>query len=130
MNATLLVHPDALKAPGVGAALERAVADLRYGTVSINNWAAIGYGLVVAPWGAYPGHDIYDIQSGTGVVHNTLMLEGSEKTVIRSPFKMRPKPMWFPSHKTAHIVARRLTAFEASPSPLKLPGILAAALRG
>lgn len=130
LNVTLLVHPASLGEPELAAAVERAVRDLRYGTVSINNWAAIGYGLVIAPWGAYPGHDLYDIQSGSGVVHNTLMFSRVQKTVVRSPFRMVPKPVWFPSHKTATVLGEKLTRFEASPSPLKLPGIFWHALRG
>ena len=56
------------------------VEDLRFGTVAINCWAAVGYGLVVTPWGAYPGRDVYDIQSGSGFVHNTLMFDRIQKT--------------------------------------------------
>ncbi|RMH15114.1 MAG: aldehyde dehydrogenase family protein [Acidobacteria bacterium] len=130
LNATILIHPKSLKNPENAEALDRAIAELRYGTVSINNWAAIGYGLVVPPWGAYPGHDVYDVQSGIGVVHNTLMFSRVEKTVVRSPWRMSPKPIWFPSHKTALAMARKLVAFEASPSPWKLPGIILTALRG
>ena len=50
--------------------------------MSINHWAAIGYGLVVTPWGAYPGHPPHDIQSGVGVVHNTLMFSRVEKGAV------------------------------------------------
>lgn len=130
LNVTLLVHPRSLDEPQVAAAVERAVADLRYGTVALNIWAAAGFALVITPWGAYPGHDIYDIQSGTGVVHNTLMFSAVEKTVLRAPFRMRPKPVWFPSHQTADDVARALATFEAEPSVWKLPAVLWPALRG
>ena len=130
LSCSLLVHPASLKDPAVAAAVDRAVAGLRYGTVAINAWAAIGYGLVITPWGAYPGHDVYDIQSGSGVVHNTLMFDQVQKTVIRTPFRINPKPIWFQSHKTADEMGRRLTAFETSASPLKLPGIFWSALRG
>ncbi len=130
LNVTLLVHPESLADRDVEAALEKALEELRYGTISINNWAAVGYGLVTPPWGAHPGHDVYDIGSGTGVVHNTLMFSRVHKTVVRSPFRMKPKPMWFPSHRTALPLARKLTELEAAPSPLKLPGIFWEALRG
>ncbi|TMC16368.1 MAG: aldehyde dehydrogenase, partial [Chloroflexi bacterium] len=73
LNATIIVHPKSLKDPAVAAAVERAVADLRYGTVGVNYWAGAGSALSVTTWGAFPGHDIANIQSGTGVVHNTLM---------------------------------------------------------
>jgi acyl-CoA reductase-like NAD-dependent aldehyde dehydrogenase len=130
LNVTLLVPPAALADPAVAAAVERAIADLRYGTVSVNHWAAIGYGLVVTPWGAYPGHTAQDIQSGTGVVHNTLMFSRVQKSVVRAPFHARPKPVWFAAHRTAGRLAPRLVRFEAEPSPAKLPGIFSLALRG
>ena len=130
LNATLIVPPAALVDPAVAAAVERAIADLRYGTVSVNHWAAIGYGLVVTPWGAYPGHTAQDIQSGTGVVHNTLMFSRVQKSVVRAPFHARPKPAWFANHRTASRLTPRLVRFEADPSPAKLPGIFSLALRG
>ncbi len=130
LNATLVVHPQSLKDPEVAAAVARAVADLRYGSVTLNHWAAVSYGLVVTPWGAFPGQPPADIQSGTGVVHNTLMFSRAQKAVVRAPFRAWPKPPWFPTHRTAHHLARRLTEFEARPSPLKIPGILAAAMKG
>ncbi|MBV8201654.1 MAG: aldehyde dehydrogenase family protein [Acidobacteria bacterium] len=130
LNVTLLVPPEAAADPLVGAAVERAVAELRYGTVSINHWAAIGYGLVVTPWGAYPGHTAQDIQSGTGVVHNTLMFSRVQKSVVRAPFHAHPKPAWFATHRTAGRLTPKLVRFEAAPSPAKLPGIFSLALRG
>ena len=130
LNCTILVHPKSLRDPEVKQAFDRAVANLRYGTVAINSWAAVCYGLVVTPWGAWPGHDIYDIQSGTDVVHNTMMFDSVQKTVVRTPFRMNPKPVWFQSHRTVHRLAEKLTYFEANPSPLKLPGIFWEALRG
>lgn len=130
LNATLIVHPAALRDPEVARAVEQAIADLRYGTVTVNHWAAIGYGLVVTPWGAYPGHTRRDIQSGTGVVHNTLMFSQVQKTVVRAPFTVWPKPVWFATHKTAHQITPKLVRFEAEPSAAKLPGIFSLALRG
>ncbi len=130
LNVTLIVPPSALADPAVAAAVERAIADLRYGTVSVNHWAAIGYGLVVTPWGAFPGHTAQDIQSGTGIVHNTPMFSRVQKSVVRAPFRARPKPAWFATHRTAARLTPRLVRFEAAPSPAKLPGIFSLALRG
>ncbi len=130
LNVTLLVHPASQHDPQVGPAVESAIDDLRYGTVSINHWAAIGYGVIVTPWGAYPGHARNDIRSGTGWVHNTLMFSQIEKTVFRAPFRVVPKPVWFLTHKTAARLTTKLAAFEAAPSLFKLPGIFALALRG
>jgi acyl-CoA reductase-like NAD-dependent aldehyde dehydrogenase len=130
LNVTLIVHPESLKDPDVARAVDRAIANLRYGTVSINHWAAVGYGLVVTPWGGFPGSTPQDIQSGTGWVHNTLMFDRIQKTLVRAPFRVFPKPVWFATHKTAHLLAPKLSQFEAAPSLAKLPGILALAMRG
>lgn len=130
LNVTLIVHPKSLDDPDVARAVERAIANLRYGTVSVNHWAAVGYGLVVTPWGAYPGHTPQDIQSGVGVVHNTLMFSRPQKTVVRAPFYVWPKPVWFATHKTAHKLTPKLSDFEAAPSMSKLARILPLAMRG
>ncbi|HWN42185.1 MAG TPA: aldehyde dehydrogenase family protein [Thermoanaerobaculia bacterium] len=130
LNVTIIVHPSSLRDSAVKEALDRAVANLRYGTVSINIWAAAGFGLVVTPWGAFPGHTRRDIQSGTGTVHNILMFDRPQKTVIQAPFRVWPKPIWFASHKTAHRITPKLVHFEAAPSWAKLPGILGPAIRG
>lgn len=130
LNVTLIVHPESLKDPGVASAVDRAIADLRYGTVSVNHWAAMGYGLVVTPWGAFPGHTAQDIQSGVGVVHNTLMFDRVQKTVVRGPFRAWPKPVWFATHRTAHRLTPKLSVFEAAPSMAKVAGILPLAMRG
>ena len=130
LNATLIVHPRSMRDPEVGAAVEKAVADLRYGTVAINHWSALGFALGVTPWGAFPGHRRNAIGSGTDVVHNTLMFSRVEKTVIRAPFRAWPKPVWFGTHRTANRLARMLVGFEANPSPLRLAAMLPRALVG
>jgi acyl-CoA reductase-like NAD-dependent aldehyde dehydrogenase len=130
LNATLIVHPASLKNPEIAAAVERAIENLRYGTVAINQWAVVGYGLVTPTWGGFPGHDIYNIQSGTGVVHNTLMFSQPQKSVIRAPFVIKPTPLWFVTHKTGHELGPKLARFEASPSLWQVPSIFWSALRG
>ena len=130
LNATLVVHPASLRDQATADAVERAVAGLRYGTVSINHWAAVGYGLVSLPWGRSPATTPMTSSRGSGVVHNTPMFSRAEKSVVRSPFRAAPKPPWFVTHKTAHLLGEALTRFEAAPSPLKLPEIFWLALRG
>jgi hypothetical protein len=58
------------------------------------------------------------------------MFDRPEKNVIRAPFRVAPKPLWFATHKTAHRLTPKLVDFEADPSFLKLPGIFSLALRG
>ncbi|EHN12044.1 putative aldehyde dehydrogenase (NAD(P)+) [Patulibacter medicamentivorans] len=140
LGANLIVDPRTKRQ--LGAGLRAAVADLRYGTIAINCWTGVGYMTPRASWGAFPGHSAEDIQSGVGVVHNALLLEGTERTVVEGPFRpaprallggeltMSPKPPWFVTNRTANVTARRLTRFAAKPRWSRLPGIFASALRG
>ena len=130
LNAAIVVHPKSLRDPEVARAVEEAIEDLRFGSVAVNHWPAISYALVNTTWGAYPGHPVHDIRSGSGVVHNSYLLEKTEKSVVRGPFRMFPKPPWFVTNRNAQGIGERMTRFEAAPSPWKLPGIFAAALRG
>lgn len=130
LNAAIVVHPDSLKDPAVAKAVEQAVADLRYGAVAVNHWPALAYALVTTTWGAFPGHDAYDIQSGVGVVHNTFLFDHPQKTVVRGPFRMPLKPPWFVTNKNSHRIARKLYEYEAAPSLWKIPGIVIQSLKG
>jgi acyl-CoA reductase-like NAD-dependent aldehyde dehydrogenase len=130
LSATIIVHPKTLADPAVAQAVEEAVADLRYGAIGVNIWHAIDFALGVTTWGAYPGHSVTDIQSGRGVVGNANMFDRPEKSVVRGPFRSRPKPPWFATTKNQLAIMQKMVAFEADPTPQKIPGILLAALRG
>jgi hypothetical protein len=132
LGCSLIVHPKSLKDPEVQRAVDQAVADLRYGTVAVNHWSAIGFILGSTPWGAYPGHTLDDVQSGIGFVHNSLMLDDAdiEKTVVRGPFRMPVKPTWFATNKTAHKSGEMFAKIMAKPSWGKLPGLITTAMRG
>jgi hypothetical protein len=129
LNATIIIPPR-LEVGTVGQALSRAIAGLRYGSVGINHWPALVYGFVTPPWGGHPSATLANIQSGLGWVHNTFMLGGIEKSVVRGPLVVRPKPPWFYDNRRTHEVARRLIDFEADPSWLRVPGIAWQALKG
>jgi acyl-CoA reductase-like NAD-dependent aldehyde dehydrogenase len=130
LNATLFLHPKVEAAASAKAAIDGALRDLRYGTVAINVWPALGYALVSTPWGGHPSATLANVQSGLGWVHNTVMLEGIEKCVVRAPLRPMPKQVYFPSHKTLEQLGRRLVEFEGAPSWLKVPGLAVAALSG
>ena len=130
LNATLIVHPDTLKDARVNVAFEQAIAKLEYGTVGVNTFPGLSFVFASAPWGAYPGSTPANIQSGNGFVHNTPMLEGISKAVLRAPLTSFPKPGFFPSHRTGHTVMQRMIAMEEKASWSKVPGIVWAAMRG
>jgi len=127
LSATVVVHP---KLAESAEAVERAITRLRYGTVCVNAFPGMSFAFGSPPWGAYPGSTNADIQSGQGWVHNTAMLEGIEKVVARFPFMSFPKPVYFPGHRTARTLMRRMTALEENGSWLKAPGVVLAALLG
>jgi acyl-CoA reductase-like NAD-dependent aldehyde dehydrogenase len=112
------------------AQLDRSIEQLRYGGIAINLWAGMIYGLVTPTWGAFPGHPSTDIQSGAGVVHNSLMLDHPQKSVVRAPFRMKPAPLWFGDHRNLRKVGERLLAYEASPGLGKLFSVAMAAFKG
>jgi len=139
LGATILIHPETIA--GLGAAFEDILSTLRYGTIGINAWSGVNFLLPRSTWGAFPGHTRDDIQSGVGVVHNALMFDRPQRTIVRAPFQpfprsltgertILPKPPWFVTNKQAHVVGRRITYFAADPGWSHIPGIFAAALRG
>lgn len=140
LGANIIAHPRTIRK--LGSSFDEAVASLKYGTIAVNAWTGLAFLTARAAWGAYPGHTLNDIQSGTGVVHNALLLPHTERTVVRGPFKpfpraifssepnLSPRPPWFVTNKTAHETGRKLTLFSAAPSWMKLPSIFWSALRG
>jgi hypothetical protein len=127
---TLIADPRTMKDPGCGPAIEEAIAELRYGSIGVNLWHAMSFAFSTTAWGAYPGHPITDIQSGSGFVGNAFLFARPQKSVVRGPFVANPAPAWFVTSKNAGVVMRKLLAFEVKPSWAKIPGLLAAALKG
>ncbi len=125
--ATILVHPESLRDPATAAAIERAIAELRYGTVTVNYFTGVAAACMVTPWGGYPNGDIYDIQSGTGVINNVYMFSRTQKSVFRAPFRRWPDP-FLATAKRAHVFARRLACYDAAPSIWQVPGLLVSAV--
>ncbi len=129
LSATILVHPTSLRDSSVSHAVERAVAELRYGAIGVNVWHTLAFAIGTTTWGAYPGHPRTDIGSGVGVVANACMFAEPQKSVVRGPFRARPKPPWFATASGQYDVMRRFVAFEADPSAAKIPGLLVSVLR-
>ena len=116
--------------PVVGAALERAIDELRYGAISVNHWPGLVYGTVTAPWGGHPSSTLADVKSGIGFVHNTVMLGRIEKAVLRGPLMTFPRPPFFYDHRNMAVTGERLMRYYARPGWGRLPAVAMAALRG
>ena len=83
LSASVTIHPSLVDSESA----KSVVDNLRYGTVVVNGWTAFAYGQMDCTWGAYPGEDINNVESGIDVVHNCKMLKGVEKTIMRFPFR-------------------------------------------
>jgi hypothetical protein len=129
LSATILASPRSLRDPVVAAAVERAVADLRYGSIGVNIWHAMSFAIGNTTWGAYPGHPRDDIQSGCGVVGNAAMFDRPQKSVVRGPFRSHPKPPWFATSTGSLAVMQQAVEFEAGPTPAKVAGLVLSVLR-
>lgn len=147
LGANVLIDPVTQAALGDG--FEQAMADLRYGTVSINSWTAFGFLTPTLTWGGFPGATLQNVESGIGVVHNGLLLDGVERSVTRGPFRpfprstaprslgaskgrafsVLPKPPWFVTSRTGAAVSEGFTRFRMDGNYAKLAGTLVQAFR-
>jgi len=146
LGANVLVDPVTQRT--LGAGFERAMADLRYGTVAINAWTAFGFLTPTATWGAFPGGTVDDAPSGIGLVHNAFLLDRVERTVVRGPFRpfprslstararrlrgglsVLPKPPWFVTSRTGAAVSEGFTRFRIDGDWAKMAVTLVRAFR-
>lgn len=141
LGANILIHPKTIRKIGKKR-FEEILADFRYGTIGVNGWCGLGFLISACPWGAYPGHTLENIGSGIGTVHNSFMLENTEKVVVQAPwrpfprgllsgqFSLLPRPPYFITNKKQHKIGALLTHFQYKPSWFKLPRIFLNALLG
>ncbi len=94
------------------------VNNLKYGTVAINEWSAIGFIIPTLPWGGYPGNKDNDIQSGKDFVHNSLFFESPQNGIVYSKFRMSRiiDPLWFVTNRKGKKVFKNLTYFQIDKS--------------
>jgi aldehyde dehydrogenase (NAD(P)+) len=139
LGANLIIDPATKKS--LGAGFLDAVARMRYGTIAINAWTGFSFLAAGAPWGAYPGHEIHDVQSGIGVVHNGMLIESTERTVLTGAFRpfprsfaggefsLFPKAPYFVTSRSALKTSQQLVHFATKPSWLRLPAVFAQAFK-
>ena len=140
LAATLLIHPETERQ--LGDALDDAIDRLRYGAVGVNEWHLWAAVFSPCPWGGAPGQPLHDVQSGRGFVHNSLMFDRPEKTVIRNTFHLAPqawryghaqmsnRPLISANHPLGPAAGRAFTQMTTDPRWRRLPGLLTALLRG
>lgn len=129
LGASVMVHPTFQQGAQSKAAYDRMLAELRFGTVAVNYWSALGFAMMSPPWGGYPDGSLEDPHSGIGWVHNTFMLPKPQKTILEGPLSEFPKPFWFPSHQHAVALAWKVVGLLHKPTVWKLPGLLITALK-
>ncbi len=129
LSCSVIIHPSTQASIGPER-FEDRLAALRYGSIAINHWPALSYGLCTTTWGAFPGHTLQEIRSGIGTVHNTMMVPHPERSLVRGPFVVAPRPPWFATHAKAAAVGRALTRLEHRPSVIRLAATVFNALRG
>ena len=102
--------------------LKNYIEKLKYGTVVINEWAAIGYIIPQLPWGGYPGNKDNNIQSGQSVVHNSMLFESPLKGVIETKFRISRfiDPPWFITNRKSKRLFRNLTYYQIDNSKINL----------
>ncbi|HEX4444549.1 MAG TPA: aldehyde dehydrogenase family protein [Galbitalea sp.] len=139
LGANLIIDPRTRKR--LGAGFISALAELRYGTIAVNSWTGFSFLAAGAPWGAFPGHDLNDVQSGIGVVHNAMLIASTERTVLTGAFRpfprsfaggefsLFPKAPYFVTSRSALSTGKALVHFAKKPSWLRLPAVFAQAFR-
>lgn len=128
LSCVILVDPHTQKRHQ--AALNAAIAELRYGAIGLNVWTGATFLLPSLPWGAFPGNSLHDICSGRGIVHNTYLFEYPQKSVLSAPFCIRPMPLWFADHANLQQVARQYAKFLMAPNWRNFLQIVLAAIKG
>ena len=130
LSCAITIHEAQEEDPTIAIALEKALVELRYGAVALNQWPAMLYALASPPWGGHPSATLADVQSGLGFVHNTPMLGRIDKAVLRAPLEGSPKPAYFLDNTKMRDIGERLTRFAAAPSLGGVASVAMAALRG
>jgi len=128
LNASIILHPKHEADSTVSAALERSIVRAPLRHRRYQPLARAGLRLRDARLGRPPERHAPEHPERPGRVHNTVMVEGIEKSVVRGPLVVKPKPAWFYDNKKTHEIGPKLVDFEAAPSWLKVPSLALTAL--
>jgi len=128
LSCAVIAHPATQKAHK--EEFEAAIAALRYGTICINVPGIVGFALTKLSWGGFPGSTPADIGSGNCRVHNTLLYDHVEKSVVRGPWRYHPFPFWSVSNRNLEATAKASMRFMAAPSLLTMLPLVPKAVLG
>ena len=106
------------------------IENLKYGTIAINEWAAIGYIIPQLPWGGFPGNKDNDIQSGQSFVHNSMLFESPLKGIVETKFRISRliDPPWFITNRKSRRLFMNLTYFQINNTKINLIKLIFSAL--
>lgn len=127
LAAQILIDPDTAKVHR--GALDRAIADMRYGAIAVNEWVGFAFGIGYTTWGGFPGHTPEDIGSGIGVVGNSFGLPDPQRTVVTGAFRAPMKPAGCATFSGRGLTYREMMQYYANADPRALLRVVAAAAR-
>jgi hypothetical protein len=73
---------------------------------------------------------LQDIGSGNCFVHNTMLVDHLQKSVLYAPWHFHPHPFWSPAHRNLEAVGMGALKFSANPSLLTMLPLAGQALIG
>ncbi|MBL8755317.1 MAG: aldehyde dehydrogenase [Planctomycetes bacterium] len=94
------------------AGVRRVAAALPHGTVAVNTWTGLGYGLGTTPWGVPPSSPT---EFGCGTVRNTTG-RVVQRTIVQAPLRPLVTPPWLPQHRNGAAALRALTRHVLRPT--------------
>lgn len=100
--------------------LDQAIDRLAYGTLSVNTWPGLAFGLASPSWGAFPGHTLQEGGSGIGHVHEPMMLDHVRRSIVRAPFRPGRRQAFEPGHRRLRALGRAWADWEAKPGLLRM----------
>jgi aldehyde dehydrogenase (NAD(P)+) len=98
-------------------ALRQAIHELPHGTIAIDTWAGIAFGLGTAPWGV--PHD-RPAAHGRGWQRNLLGTGRVRRVVVQGPLHTVPRAPWLPRQRRAAAMLAALTRHTLTPTPIAL----------
>lgn len=129
LSCMVIAHPTSQRS--LQKEFDAAIQNLEFGTICINVPGTIGFGATRLAWGGWPGASSpWDVGSGDAKVHNTLLFDHVQKSVLWGAWRIHPHPFWSISHRNGEAVSRGALKFMANPNLLSMLSLAAQAIKG